>query len=196
MCFIRRARYALSEPKASLTLAYIKQLQRKQLDDDCFKAKLCKRFVRVHKKVARGVSEYTVANTACRTAAEEIVYCALEECKNSAGKLLSCVRSVNSKRFPPEGFGVSYHTASFETWFYDTAYKLVKHQSVIYSYRQCARGLFIAKPVKGSEKRSPKHKCGAEIQPNCGAFFTKWECTAECRPLTDEQVTSIAETKL
>ena len=136
-----------------------------------------------------------MANTACQIAEEKIVYYALEERKKSAGMLLGCVRSVNSKKFPSEGFGVSYHTASSKPWFYDTAYKLVKYHSVI-PVDDVLGVCFIAKPVKGREKRSPEHKCGAEIQHNCGAFFTKWECTAECKPLTDEQVTSIAVTKL
>ena len=64
--------------------------------------------MQVHKKVASGMSEYTVANIACQIAAEKIV-CALEKCKKSAGTLLVCVCSVNSKRFPSKGFGVSYH---------------------------------------------------------------------------------------
>ena len=51
VCFMRRSRYALGEPKGNLKLAYIKQLQRKLLDEHRVKTKLCKCFARLHKKL-------------------------------------------------------------------------------------------------------------------------------------------------
>ena len=53
------------KPKASAKYAYIKQLRRKLLDDQCLKAKLCVRFMLVNKKVARGLLCTVLSNTAC-----------------------------------------------------------------------------------------------------------------------------------
>ena len=72
------------------------------------------------------MSAKILCSTACRIATEKVVFSALDQRKKSAGELLSCVRSVNSMKFPRDDFGVGCHTASSEPWFYDTAYNVVK----------------------------------------------------------------------
>ena len=104
--------------------------------------------------------------------------------------LLSCVCSVNSIKFPSKVFGVSYHTASSEPWFYDTAYKVVKHQRAI-PVDDVLGVCFIAKPVKGGDLRFPEHKCGAKIH-----HVYKMEVYCRMKTPTDEQVSFIAVTKL
>ena len=94
--------------------------------------------------------------------------------------LLSRVHSLNSIKFPKDGFGVSYHTASSEPWFYDTAYNLVKHQGAIPVY-DVLGVCFIAKLAKGGEQRSPaqvrpdkaQHKCKKKRCPKCGEKFDR-----------------------
>ena len=131
LCFVRRGRYHLSEPRLSIKYAYIKQLQEKLLDDPCLGAKLCAWFTCVNEKVARAMSAKNFVQHDVPNSCRKIVFSALEQRKKSAGELLSCVRSVNCMKFPHNDFGEGIHTASSEPWFYDTAYNAIKHHNAI-----------------------------------------------------------------
>ena len=133
------------------------------------------------------MSKSTLKITCCRIAAERVVSCALKQRKESAGTLLKSTCSVNSYDFPSDGFGKGCHTAASEPYFYDTAYKAVKHVGVIPvdNRGRC----YIAKEVvddKDQLKLNDK-----ESLPK----FKKWLCTIECKVPTDQDVCSILETK-
>ena len=89
VCFLRRVRYVLSEPRMIIKLAYIKQLQRRLLDDQYLKAKLCKQFAKAHEKVGGGMTANTASQTVCQIAAQQMVSFLL-----SCGKTLRACFSV------------------------------------------------------------------------------------------------------
>ena len=63
LCFARRGRYSLSEPKLTIKYAYIKQVQKKLLDYPCLVTKLCAAFTCVNEKAARAVSAKILRST-------------------------------------------------------------------------------------------------------------------------------------
>ena len=109
----------------------------------------------------------------------KILFRALERRKDSASTLLKCVRSINSTKFPQEGFGEASHTSSSEPWFYDTAYKLVKHQGAIPV--DDVRGVcFVAQPVKEEEQSSTEQDCKREDGDRCKLCGANVKCRRKC----------------
>ena len=117
----------------------------------------------------------------CRIAAEKVVCKVLKMRKGNAGELLKCIRLVNRMQFPADGLGKSYHTASSEPFFYETAYSPVKHGFAI---PVDDLGHCIVAPVYHSDD---SNDLGAK---KC----KKWECTAECKLPSNDEVASIATT--
>ena len=83
----------------------------------------------------------------------------------SAGKFLATIREVNDVQVSQENFGVQYHIASSEPYFYDESYTPIKRKNAI--------------PV------NDKGKCVVTEEVGKGSEATsqakKWKCTSECK---------------
>ena len=126
------------------------------------------------------MSSNDLASTVCRITCQDLLSRALKLRKTVAGKLLKCVRTVNSIELAAHNLGEKYHRASSEPFFYETAYSPVRRDSVV-AVDELGR-CCIANEIG---QRSPKTN-----RPE------KWECTKECKALTHDEVTSIVSLKM
>ena len=100
--------------------------------------------------------------------------------KTVAGKLLKCVRTVNSIELAAHDLGEKYHKASSEPLFCETAYLPVKRDSAV-AVDELGR-CCIANEI-GQHNAKTNHP-------------EMWECTKECKALTDDEVASIFSLKI
>ena len=87
------------------------------------RVEFCKAFQQKHSDVTEAMSSNDLASTVCRIACQDLLSRALKLRKTVAGKLLKCVRTVNSINL-----GEKYHKSSSQSFFYETAYPPVRRQ--------------------------------------------------------------------
>ena len=141
------------------------------------RVEFCKAFQQKHSDVTEAMSSNDLAST---IACQDLLSRALKLRKTVAGKLLKCVRTVNSIELAAHNLGEKYHRASSEPFFYETAYSPVRRDSVV-AVDELGR-CCIANEIG---QHSPKTN-----RPE------KWECTKECKALTHDEVTSIVSLKM
>ena len=122
----------------------------------------------------------------CRIAAKRLLNKALQLCKEHAGTLLRTIRAVNSLVIKGRNdFGEGCHTASSEPYFYDSAYQPVQRAYAI-PIDENGRCV-IANEISSTESECSKRK--GKQQP------MKWNCSSECKPVTEAEVAAIAHLK-
>ena len=102
--------------------------------------------------------------------------------KEHAGSLLRITRIVQGIQICDKyDFGEGCHMASTEPYFYDAAYSPVKRNYAIPidEYGKCTLAKLVCTDEKDGAKRPTM----------------KWECTSECKSLTDCEVNVIIELK-
>ena len=110
----------------------------------------------------------------CRIAARKLVNKVLQIRRFNAGELLKvirCVKSISIKS--KEDFGNGCHSAATEPYVYDAAYKLVKRDTAIPINKQ---GQCIV---------------AVEITPETELQSCTWECSNECKPISEGEVDAI-----
>ena len=118
----------------------------------------------------------------CRVAAKKLLNKALQIRREHAGSLLQAARLVQSMELTDKNdFGEGCHMASTEPFFYDSAYKLVKREYAL-PIDTNGRGV-IAKKVVCTFGDIPRYS--AKEPP------MKWECSSECKIITDAEVCTI-----
>ena len=117
----------------------------------------------------------------CRVAAKKLLNKALQIRREHAGSLLQAARLVQSMELTDKNdFGDGCHMASTETFFYDSAYKLVKKE---YAMPIDTNGMCITAMCSSDE--IPRYS--AKEPP------MKWKCSSECKILSDSGVCTIID---
>ena len=182
ICASRRGRYVLAEPKPAAKEFYVKEIQQLLLKDNEGRIQLMKAYKRLYKSAAKRLSRVMI-KAVCRIAAKRLLNKALQLRKEHAGNLLKTTRAVNSVVVKGRNdFGEGCHTASSEPYYYDCAYQPVQRAYAIPIdvHGRCV----VANDISSSEsKRKGKQ------QP------VKWNCSSECRPVTEAEVAAIVHLK-
>ena len=180
ICAQKRAKYVLAEPKPDVKHMYVKEIQSQLLADAEARSQISDIFPKMHINAPQKVS----ATAMCRVAAKKLLNKALQIRREHAGSLLQAARLVQSMELTDKNdFGEGCHMASTEPFFYDSAYKLVK--------RECALPIdtngrcVIAKKVVCTFGDIPRYS--AKEPP------MKWECSSECKIITDAEVCTIID---
>ena len=174
----RKARYALDAPKEAEKRQFIRNLYGKLLSNVDFTVQLCEQLKHIQERLA-DMSEGTLATTACRIAAERLVWKALQARKATAGELLKCVRYVNALNVSLDDLGEQCHSSFSEPFFYDSAYKLVRWEKAIAVDEQGR--CHIAQEMGERDKSTMRPK--------------KWGCTIQCKLPTADEVRHIIATR-
>ena len=175
----KRARYVITEPKLDVQERYVKNMKNKIGSKPTLKQKLVRAFRSSLKPLADKIKPNKLSNVVSNIAARKLLHRVLKARKQSVGKLLNCIRSVNMLKISSEDFGKSRHTASSEPFFYDQSYTMVHHTSPIAvdSHGRCV--IAEEEGERNEETNRPKW----------------WKCTAECKLPTSLEVQSIMTTK-
>ena len=174
----RRGRYALAEPKPDVRQMYVKKIRGRLLSNRKARARVTAAFKKQEGSLAKQMSR-VLGRTVCSVAGTRLLNKALQLRKEHAGCLLKTTRVINAIQITgSEDFGVGCHTASSEPYFFDASYQHVKRDYAlpIDENGKC----MVALEIKtDSSKSGPK----------------KWECSSECKPLTNFEVDAILEIK-
>ena len=175
----KRARYVITEPKLDVQERYVKNMKNKIGSKPTLKQKLVRAFRSSLKPLADKIKPSKLSNVVSNIAARKLLHRVPKARKQSVGKLLNCIRSVNMLKISSEDFGKSRHTASSEPFFYDQSYTMVHHTSPIAvdSHGRCV--IAEEEGERNEETNRPKW----------------WKCTAECKLPTSLEVQSIMSTK-
>ena len=164
----KKARYVLASPKPTLREVYLRDMHVHLM---CDRSQLRQAFMNIHKGMPQIRSR-----TACRIAARRLLNKALQIRQMQAGSLLRSIRYIQSIPIKQrEDFGTSCHSRTTEPYFSDSAYCPVKRVSPIPINEDGACVLANDLDPHGKKKR--------------------WECTSECKPLTDVEVDAILSLK-
>ena len=167
----KKARYLLAAPKPAIREVYLKNIHVHLMCDSQARTQLRKTFVNFHKGMPQ-----TLSRTACTIAARRLLNKALQMRQMQAATLLRSIRYIQSIPIKQrEDFGISCHSRSTEPYFYDSAYCPVKRVSPIPINENGACVIANDLDPDGKKKR--------------------WECTTECKPLTDAEVDAILTLK-
>ena len=177
ICLVKKARYVLAQPKPAVREMYLKGLQATLLHDFEARSELTKAFKNEHESLARLIPR-VLTRTVCRLAARKLLNKSLQMRKENVGFLLKSIRSIKSTQITQrEDFGKGCHTMASEPYFYDSSYQYVKRNSPIPINEdgQC----LIVNEIYTDKENTPQ----------------KWECSSECKPITNVEVDSILTLK-
>ena len=173
----KRAKYALAEPKFDVKDMYVKEIVNNLLADAKTRSLVSESFPKMNINDKIKPSDLAM----CRVTAKKLLNKALHIRREHAGSLLKAARLVQNMELTDKNdFGDGCHMA--EPFFYDSAYKLVKREYAlpIDTHGRCV----IAKKVCTSDEIPKKT---AKEPP------MKWECSSECKILTDGDVCTIID---
>ena len=162
----KRARYVITEPNLDVQERYVQNMKKKISSKPTLKQMLFRAFKRNRKP----------SNVVSNIAARKLLHRVLKARKQSVGKLLNCIRSVNMLKINSEDFGKSRHTAFSEPFFYDQSYTMVRPIAVD-SHGRCV--IAEEEGERNEETNRPKW----------------WKCTAECKLPTSLEMQSSMTTK-
>jgi hypothetical protein len=146
--------------------------------------------------LTRGNLERTVGGLAANDLSAKLCDCA----KNCYWQVIKSIESISLRQQGDVGKGC--HTRSTEPYFYDTAYEPVvrnlpisvnnKGECVVAteipfqkdSEQECA-------VAKGVESPGQDESTESDSVEECAAHWKKWECSKECKPLSDFEVAAI-----
>ena len=102
----------IPEPKLDVQERYVKNMKNKIGSKPTLKQKLVRAFRSTSKPLADKIKPSKLSNVVSNIAARKLLHRVLKARKQSMGKLLNCIRSVNMLKISSEDFGKSHHTAS------------------------------------------------------------------------------------
>ena len=173
ICLVKRARYALAEPKPAQKGLYLKNMQANLLRNFEARTELTNAFKKLHESIARRMPR-VLRRTVCRLAARRLLHKTLQLRKEHVGSLLRSIRSIKAIQITQkEDFGNSCHSMSTKPYFY-ASYQPVKRNAPIpiNEAGQCVIANEICTDKEDAQKK-------------------KWECSSECKPVTDTEVNAI-----
>ena len=173
ICLNKKARYNLTHPKPHVTEKNVKCVQANLLDNPEAKSKLKKKFKGLNPYVAQSMGR-GLKVAVCRIAARKLINKVLQIRRLNAGELLKTIKCVKSISITSEDdFGKGRHSAATEPYFYDAAYKPVKRDTAI--------------PI------NEQGQCivAVEITPETELQACTWECSKECKPISEGEVDAI-----
>ena len=180
ICLEKKPRYVLLQPKPAEKEMYLRELQAHLFHDIEARSKLTKTFKKLHKSVAKRIPR-VLGRTVCRLAARRLLNKAMQVRKELAGLLLKSSRSIKSLQITQrEDFGIGCHTMASEPFFYDSAYQHVKRDIPI--------------PINEDGQCVVAEELHTDGKGAC-AQRKKWECSCQCKPITDTEVDSILTLK-
>ena len=156
----------------------MKDIQNKMCND----AKTKRQLIKTFKELNDGFTRRVTGKAVSRIAAKKLLNVALQMRKEHAGSLLRITITVQGIQIcDKKYFGEGCQMASTEPYFYDAAYSPVKRNYAIPidEYGKCTLAKLVFTDVKDGTKKLPM----------------KWECTSECRSLTDCEVNAILSLK-
>ena len=196
ICAQKRRKFALSEPKSNERERHMKNLADKLFQDkntltNAFK---CLQQPKASKATTRAV---------CNVASRQLLNRVLKYRRACAAELLGNIRSVKTvETSNKDDFGDTRHTASTESYFYDSAYQLIKRQQALPVDKQGKCVLAEITIVEKNKNEGNKKASSSEGKPaasnNSNASNKKskdtmeiWPCTIECKAVTESEVQSI-----
>ena len=216
----RIARYSLKEPKPVVKEMYAQQLMLRLMSHAQAKSKLMEAYCKVFE--GREVPKVTTS-AVCRIASLRLVSLAMKLRKSCVSLFLKhCHKARDVSIEDTNDFGKRCHTLHSEPFFYETSYMFVKKDFAlpVDEYGQCViakevkKGESTDKPKEDSEgepddydgepddndgkpKDGPEGKNSAaktkKTHKKVGHRFSCWECSIECKPLTDAERSAIFE---
>ena len=119
----------------------------------------------------------------CKVAAKRLLNKSLQTRREYVGSLLKACRLIKKLKIDgKEDFGEGCHTASTEPYYYDTAYKLVKRDYAL--------------PIDENGKCVVANEILPEDEKEDGKHPMIWECSSECKPLTETEVDAIVSLRV
>ena len=175
----KRAKYALAEPKINVKDMYVKNILSHLLTDAEAMSLVSDSFPKMH--INDKIKPSILAM--CKVAAKKLLNKALQIRREHAGSLLQATRLVQTMELTDKiDFGDGCHMATTEPFFYDSAYKLVKRE---YALPVDINGRCITVKKVCTSGDTPRYL--AKEPP------MKWECSSECKILTDSDVCTIID---
>ena len=173
-----RARFSLQEPKQITKELYVKSMRQNVTSDTSLKKSLVKAFKKCRPELAKKVRPRKLPEAVISIAVRRLIHAAVSKRKECAGLFLSATRSVNNQKLSEDNLGLQFHTSWSEPYFYDQSYSAVVHKGPLYidGDGRCA----LAEEIAARDKKGRA---------------TKWKCTAECKPVTPEEIENIVELK-
>ena len=179
----------LAQPKPTVKEIYLKDIQLNLAGNFEAMSQLRGTFKQLHPGIAKQMSRI-LGRTVCRVAARRLLNKALQLRKMHAGYLLKDIRSIKSTKITNrDDFGKGCHSASTEPYFYDSSYQYIKRFSPI-SINEAGECV-LAKEIEPDRDNSKSDKDSSEKDTK----KKKWECSSECKPVTDAEVDAILELK-
>ena len=187
----KKARYILAQPKPTVKEMYLKDIQLNLAGNFEAMSQLRGSFKELHPGIAKQMPR-VLGRTVCRLAARRLLNKALQLRKIHAGCLLKDIRSIKSTKITNrDDFGEGCHSASTEPYFYDSSYQYVRRFSPIPINE--AGECVVAKEIESDTGCSKKAGSGKESLESTQK--KKWECSSECKPVSDAEVDAILELK-
>ena len=175
----KRAKYALAEPKINVKDMYVKNILSHLLADAEAMSLVSDSFPKMH--INDKIKPSTLAM--CKVAAKTLLNKALQIRREHAGSLFQAARLVQTMELTDKiDFGDGCHMATTEPFFYDSAYKLVKRE---YALPVDINGRCVTVKKVCTSGDTPRYL--AKEPP------MKWECSNECKILTDSDVCTIID---
>uniref|UniRef100_A0A8C4QJA5 HEAT repeat containing 3 n=1 Tax=Eptatretus burgeri TaxID=7764 RepID=A0A8C4QJA5_EPTBU len=172
LCVDGRGRYVLQEPKVDVKEIHLRDIQNNLYIHSKTRNSLIKAFKKQQKTP---VNERVMAQDVCRIGASRLLTKALQKRKIFAGSLLKSTREIQTLQIKSrEDLDRGCHTASSEPYFYNSSYQPVRRDAPI--------------------DENGKARAANQIETNEEEPL-KWECSSECKPLTDVEVFAIVSLK-
>ena len=206
LCVERKARYSLKEPKSSVKQLYVNQLRLQLLTHPDARDKV----VEAYKTEYKGKKMPKIhAGAVCRVAASRIVSLAYQNHRKWVKQFTNYSTKASLVDMEnKDDFGQCYHSASSEPYFYEASYEPVQRDAAlpVDEHGQCVTGSKIEIADSREEnsaadcrkRRKPDNTADADQSDADDVVVKKnehryqcWECSSECKPLTDEERSAI-----
>ena len=198
-----RSRYGLAQPTQPVIERYYRSSQANLQDDSAIKTTLIRQFKSQHSAAAANLSRKHLSTTVVRLAAKRLVSRTLQFRRKYVGLLLNSVKKAKSIQLRAQSdFGKGCHTKSTEPYFYEAAYLYIRDSPI--PVNEKGEGV-VAEEFVGSHtdsdspegagpKGMPSH-CASDGSDKMPAPGKKWECSKQCKPLTQFEVDAIVDFK-
>ena len=195
ICALKKAGYKLAVPKPSVKEQY---LQANLFVSFKARSQLINTFKIMHPHLAKNIPRL-LGRTACRLAAKRLLNKVLQVRKMHAGALLKSIRHIKSIQIKRrDDFGKGCHSMSTEPYFFDSAYQLVKRATAIPINEDghCIIAKEILSDEEGKEvKAAAKTAEEAKEAKAAARKKKKWECSSQCKLVTNTEVDCIVSMK-
>ena len=187
---VSKARYGLAQPSELVMEKYCRSVLASLQGDSEMKNKLMKQ---QHFVVPTKLTRKDLSSAVVRLAAKRLVGKSLQVRKKYAGLLLSSIKHVKSIQLEAESdFGKGCHTRSTEPYFYEAAYLYVRDSPIpVNGEGECvvARAHPESDSASHPESDSAAGAGNKQVPTGCAQDESdkkcrKWECSAQCKPLT------------